>query len=490
MSVSNSIGLFNPHPEWREGCVDKFKFTDIEPLQKASFTTLISMAQEQGFSYYLMAHVVSINGENPKRFHHLYDGIKLSKLKSYHFLLSGLDEESIYQAPEGKPTVLKVVYLAVSLFNVDGKKNKDYRLQPFLPQFSISYPNGSISYPEELLEGINALIYYNQNEPTLKKIDETSLKQVVERQARFTDFHLPETCERVWWLRQAIKMENTYAQALLGAYYLYCTSDSSNAKEAVELSRAAAKKGHFGAQYNYGRCLELGYGIKKPDLEKAFKYYTRSAHNRYDDVHEGYDEAQWRLGVCYEQGIGVKVDLTQAAYFYKLAAAQNLPKALFAIGNCFEYARGINMSLSNALFSYEKAFELEVEADAKRECELAINRVKNGNSSKSTTSTLGRTEEVKKEKKEESKLEEKGERWADKPDENRWANRADEKRGGTVGKPPKTSKISLLSSSSSSSDSSSSSSSSSTPKKTSKPVVPPKRKSIGLHQLPRDRTHW
>src|SRR5262245_52985782 len=50
----------------------------------------------------------------------------------------------------------------------------------------------------------------------------------------------------------------------------------ANAEKRVEAWKAAAEKGSPGAQWLYGRCLELGIGAKE-DLEAALMWFTKSA---------------------------------------------------------------------------------------------------------------------------------------------------------------------------------------------------------------------
>lgn len=52
-------------------------------------------------------------------------------------------------------------------------------------------------------------------------------------------------------------------------------------------------------------------------------------------------EAQNNLGVCYVIGEGVDQDLMEAVRWFRLAAEQRLPAALYSLGVCYEMGEGV-----------------------------------------------------------------------------------------------------------------------------------------------------
>jgi len=95
-------------------------------------------------------------------------------------------------------------------------------------------------------------------------------------------------------------------------------------RAALEWYRAASSRGLAAAQTRLARMYATGTGVE-PDLALATDLLTKAAES-------GYAAAQYNLGVAYERGQGVPLDPDFGALWYRRAAAQRLPQALYALG--------------------------------------------------------------------------------------------------------------------------------------------------------------
>lgn len=98
-------------------------------------------------------------------------------------------------------------------------------------------------------------------------------------------------------------------------------------KEATSLLKKIADRGHVLAQYTLADCYSNGIGTVKgrQDFDRAFPLFVLAAkHNHVD--------ASYRAGACCEYGWGCRKDSAKAVQFYKKAAAQQHPGALFRLG--------------------------------------------------------------------------------------------------------------------------------------------------------------
>jgi TPR repeat protein len=101
----------------------------------------------------------------------------------------------------------------------------------------------------------------------------------------------------------------------------------SYVKEATSLLKKIADRGHVLAQYTLADCFANGIGTVKgrQDFDRAFPLFVSAAkHNHVD--------AAYRAGACCEYGWGCRKDSGKAVQFYKKAAAQQHPGALFRLG--------------------------------------------------------------------------------------------------------------------------------------------------------------
>lgn len=99
------------------------------------------------------------------------------------------------------------------------------------------------------------------------------------------------------------------------------------AKEAVNLLRRLADRGHVESQYLVGDCFMNGYGLSKgrPDLGLAYSYFTQAGKR-------GHPDAAYRAGTCYEKGWGCRRDQAKAVQFYKMASSRKHPGAQYRLG--------------------------------------------------------------------------------------------------------------------------------------------------------------
>lgn len=102
---------------------------------------------------------------------------------------------------------------------------------------------------------------------------------------------------------------------------------------ALQAFRAAADRGHPGAQYYLGRMHMMAEGVAA-DYDKAAAYFGKAAA-------QGNSNAQYYLGVLYYRGAGVSRDLEKAVKWYAAAAAQGDRVAQYSLG--VMYAAGVGV---------------------------------------------------------------------------------------------------------------------------------------------------
>jgi TPR repeat protein len=98
-------------------------------------------------------------------------------------------------------------------------------------------------------------------------------------------------------------------------------------REAMQLLKRIADRGHVLAQYTLADCFSNGIGTPKArqDFDRAFPLFVAAAkHNHVD--------AAYRAGACCEYGWGCRKESAKAAHFYRAAASQKHPGAMFRLG--------------------------------------------------------------------------------------------------------------------------------------------------------------
>ena len=113
-----------------------------------------------------------------------------------------------------------------------------------------------------------------------------------------------------------------------GVCYLHGQGVEKDSTEAFKCFRKAANMEQEDALHNLASCYMQGIGTAKND-SLGIMYYTLSAD-------KGLAISQSMLGHCYLNGNGVAQDSIKAREWYDKAAAQDEPRALFAIATIME----------------------------------------------------------------------------------------------------------------------------------------------------------
>lgn len=160
---------------------------------------------------------------------------------------------------------------------------------------------------------------------------------------------------------------------------------------AFTLDLKAAKQGLPESQYNVGRALDLGIGVKQ-DKKAARDWYEAAvkqgnphacnnlANMYFDgttpgikrDLKEGMrlrlkaaelgcPIAQCNLGADYERGEHFEKDMSKAVYWYKKSANQDYDLALYQVGQLYMFGIGVPQDLKIARTYLVKAAELKNE---------------------------------------------------------------------------------------------------------------------------------
>jgi TPR repeat protein len=97
-------------------------------------------------------------------------------------------------------------------------------------------------------------------------------------------------------------------------------------REAVGLLKKIAERGHPDAQYFLADCYANGIGSPKgkQDFDHAYPLFVLAAKH-------GHADAAYRAGTCYEKGWGCRKDAGKALQFYRKAAAQSHPGAMYRL---------------------------------------------------------------------------------------------------------------------------------------------------------------
>lgn len=126
----------------------------------------------------------------------------------------------------------------------------------------------------------------------------------------------------VSWFRKAVDQGNADAQCALGACYAEGLGVKKDLLRALDLYEGAAEQNHAPAQWRLGELLARGGVGIAPDARRATQYCKRSAN-------AGFAAAQSTMAVLLANA--KKYD--RAVYWWKLAAAQGDPEALFNLSH-------------------------------------------------------------------------------------------------------------------------------------------------------------
>ncbi|KAA1477246.1 HCP-like protein [Dentipellis sp. KUC8613] len=98
-------------------------------------------------------------------------------------------------------------------------------------------------------------------------------------------------------------------------------------REAMQLLKRNADRGHMASQYFLADCYANGIGTHKnrQDFDRAFPLFILAAKH-------GHPDAAYRAGTCCENGWGCRRESAKAVQFYRKAAASSHPGALYRLG--------------------------------------------------------------------------------------------------------------------------------------------------------------
>ena len=130
----------------------------------------------------------------------------------------------------------------------------------------------------------------------------------------------PDAEKAVYWLRRSARMDNAYAQLVLGDCYADGQGVKKDPQQAVQWWRKAAQHDNPKAQYLLGKAFLEGTGIGK-NPQQAVYWITKSAE-------QGNKNAQFLLGKMYYEGYHVAADKEAARDWLGRAAEQAHTEAI------------------------------------------------------------------------------------------------------------------------------------------------------------------
>ncbi|GES99200.1 kinase-like domain-containing protein [Rhizophagus clarus] len=129
----------------------------------------------------------------------------------------------------------------------------------------------------------------------------------------------------------------------LGLYYIGKILLKTNYEKSFYYLQKSARNGCKYAQFNLGKCYQLGTGVGK-DLRVSFELYKRSAKQEYVG-------AQFQLIYCYNFGYGTEINKVKAFELVKIMAKKGDNDALYLLSYYYVFGMGINVDK-------EKAFKI------------------------------------------------------------------------------------------------------------------------------------
>ncbi|GBC52664.1 kinase-like domain-containing protein [Rhizophagus irregularis DAOM 181602=DAOM 197198] len=163
-----------------------------------------------------------------------------------------------------------------------------------------------------------------------------------------------------------IETENTKKRKLckilffrnLSQLGLYCVGKillKANYEKSFHYLQKAAGNGCEFAQFNLGKCYQLGTGVRK-DTRKAFELYKKSA--KQDN-----NSAQFQLIYCYNFGYGTEINRVKAFELIKIMAEKGDNDALYLLG--IHYGYGIEITINKANNWYSRMLRYSKQVNAK-----------------------------------------------------------------------------------------------------------------------------
>lgn len=171
--------------------------------------------------------------------------------------------------------------------------------------------------------------------------------------------------EAVEWFRKSAGRNDPDGQHQLGRCFIFATGVNENKTEGLGWIQQAANQGHALAQRDLGYCFQYGIGVQ-PAQASAIKWFKKSADQNCPD-------GMCSLALCYRAGLGVIQDqqqaitllrnaaetghlesmawlgdvlretgaVTEAVSWFRRAAEQNHPGAIFCLGLCYIDGTGL-----------------------------------------------------------------------------------------------------------------------------------------------------
>jgi len=199
-----------------------------------------------------------------------------------------------------------------------------------------------------------------------------------------------EQAQGIYWLRQAVKQNDTEAifslsdalktgrgttanpqeayqllelghslgdshcQSALGAMLMNGEVVEQDCERGHQLFQIAALQGSSWAHYQLGKSYEMGTGVEK-NPQKAFECFVVAAK-------AGYDVAMYSLGMHYVLGLGAPENKPAAVTWLKKAADKNHPGAMHSLAMMLANGDGVRRNPKQAIAWFEKAANLNCHA--------------------------------------------------------------------------------------------------------------------------------
>jgi len=150
------------------------------------------------------------------------------------------------------------------------------------------------------------------------------------------------------WYLEAAKRGNAEAQFRLAKiFHAGARGVTRQPETAVKLYKAAAQRGHPGAQNWLGYAYQHGHGVVL-DHSAAVEWYRNAAE-------QGLPIAQNNLGLMYLRGQGVEQDQAQAAEWFQKAADGGHPLGMNNLAGLYEVGWGVQRDTDQARELYRQA---------------------------------------------------------------------------------------------------------------------------------------
>ena len=168
----------------------------------------------------------------------------------------------------------------------------------------------------------------------------------------------------VEWYTRAAERGDCSSQKKLAACWHSGIGTEADLSKAAFWYKKAAEQGDYESQKALVMCFRVGGTNLEPDPERAAKYAERygiedEGGSEYEtlirEAENGSAGAQYALGNAYFNGTGTAADRERAVMWYKRAADQNYPPAMFNLAYCCSNGTGTSVDKERAFELYQKA---------------------------------------------------------------------------------------------------------------------------------------